>query len=168
MRNAMAIINSHNKKILSKVVENSPKHGCNCRVQETCPLRGECLTPSIVYKAEVSAEDSKSIYIGMSGGQFKTRFNNHKKSFNLKKYHGETELSKHVWSLKESNRAFQISWSIVRRSKISINSSGYCNLCQAEKLAIIDHSGPNLLNKRSEILASCRHQNKVKTKMKER
>ena len=93
----------------------------------------------------------------MSGGPFKERYNNHKKSFNLERHEKETELSKHVWSLKRNARDFSIRWCVLARSNTHRNPSGSCNLCQAEKLAIVDHRSPNLLNKRSELLSQCRH-----------
>ena len=45
--------------------------------------------------------NSTHVYFGASQVEFKTRYNNHTKSFRLKKYAGETELSKFIWGLKE-------------------------------------------------------------------
>ena len=163
MKNMKSIIDSHNTKVLSQKPLPVPNHGCNCRVKTSCPLEGKCLTPAIVYKAEVTSNSVTHSYIGMTSGPFKERYNNHKKSFNLARHEKETELSKHVWSLKRSDREFSIRWSILTRANTYKNSSGFCNLCQAEKLAIVDHSSPNLLNKRSEIVSQCRHQH---TRMK--
>ena len=39
-----------------------------------------------------------------------------------------------------------------------------CNLCLNEKLEILDDQDKNLLNKRSEIIPHCCHQNKFKLK----
>ena len=64
-----------------------------------CPLNGKCLTESIIYKATIATDISSQAYIGLSGGKFKTRYNNHNKSFKHEKYENETELSKTVWSL---------------------------------------------------------------------
>ena len=53
VQNMSSIIKNHNKKIL-----NPPKvftRSCNCRNRETCPLNGLCLTPNVVYAAEVTA-----------------------------------------------------------------------------------------------------------------
>ena len=57
---------------------------------------------------------------------------NHIKSFTHKKYSNETELSKHVWRLKQNNKDFNINWSIVKNS---ISYTGGCkrwNLCLEE------------------------------------
>ena len=66
-----------------------------------CPAEGKCLTKSVVYQAEVTADNNKPVkYIGVTADDFKTRFRNHAKSLANKKYATETELSKHVWELK--------------------------------------------------------------------
>ena len=157
LKNMKSVIQGHNSKVLSRKALPAPNHGCNCRVKDSCPLEGKCLTPATVYKAEVTSNNVTHTYIGMSGGPFKERYNNHKKSFNLERHEKETELSKHVWSLKRNARDFSIRWCVLARSNTHRNSSGSCNLCQAEKLAIVDHRSPNLLNKRSELLSQCRH-----------
>ena len=59
-------------------------------------MNRNCLSSSIVYKAEVTTRDNGEVkeYIGMTANSFKERYNNHKKSFNISKYEKETELSK--------------------------------------------------------------------------
>ena len=93
----------------------------------------------------------------MAGGPFKESYNNHKKSFNLKRHEKETALSRHIWALKQDGAVFSIRWKILAQSNTQKGASGLCNLCQAEKLAIINHNSPYLLNKRSEIISQCRH-----------
>ena len=51
MDNISSIIQSHNKNILSPV--SNTKYGSNCRSKESCPLQNKCLTPKIVYRADV-------------------------------------------------------------------------------------------------------------------
>ena len=58
---------------------------CNCNKKE-CPLPCECLTSAIVYQAEVKTSEETTTYIGITGGTFKQRLNNHKKSLKNKKY----------------------------------------------------------------------------------
>ena len=51
MRNISSIISSHNKVLLS---EKDVVYGCNCRKKNTCPLENKCLTPKVVYRAEIT------------------------------------------------------------------------------------------------------------------
>ena len=102
--NMNKIINTHNKKILNNtcpVNANSPKNKmCNCRKKTDCPLEKQCQKENIIYKAEIYPSDDpeqKKFYIGASGTTFKTRFGNHKKSFNNYIYRHDTALSKYYW-----------------------------------------------------------------------
>ena len=108
--------------------------------------------PSNLWKVLVSTEQETKTYISMTENEFKFRFNNHKMSFKHKKHATKTALSKYIWDLKEKHCAYSINWSIL---KLSCNSgSNNCNLCilNADKLF--------LLNKRSELISKCRHDNK--------
>ncbi|KAJ8040081.1 hypothetical protein HOLleu_14275 [Holothuria leucospilota] len=67
---------------------------CNCRGKDSCPLVGKCLTTALVYKATVSGCGVEpKTYIGISGGPFKQRYYNHRKSFNHQKHAKEEEKS---------------------------------------------------------------------------
>ena len=118
MNNVKNIISKHNTRIIRKSqpqVTNTTS--CNCRNKETCPLQNKCMSKDIVYKATISTcntNDTKH-YIGMTSNTFKERYRNHIKSFNHKKYSNETELSKHVWHLKENNTDYTIKWSIIKK-----------------------------------------------------
>ena len=95
MPNMGAVISSHNK---SNLREPEQTKACNCRIKESCPLRGECQTKEIVYEA--TAESTSKIYIGLSETPFKGRHANHLTSMRHEKYKNSTELAKHVWELK--------------------------------------------------------------------
>ena len=163
MPNMGAIIASHNAKILAGP-EDVPRT-CNCRKPETCPLEGECLKSSIVYKATVSAAGKPDMtYFGLTEGPFKLRYSNHKQSFkpsNEDRRH-ETRLSTYMWELKEANTPGNIKWEVARKSTPYKCGSRYCDLCTSEKLAILLADSSNLLNKRSEIISTCRHRTKFK------
>ena len=75
-----------------------------------------------------------------------------------------TELSKTLWKYKDKGIKPRITWSIV--CKLFAYTSGVkrCNLCLAEKLAILQADQRTLLNKRSEFVSKCRHRNKFKLK----
>jgi hypothetical protein len=126
------------------------------------PLRGECLSKAIVYKATIESNDETKSYIGLSGGEFKDRFRNHTKSFKHEKYEKETELPKYVWKLKRKKTKYTIEWEILKQSNTNKRTSGQCNLCIEEKLAIL--RGSNLLNKKSELVSKCRHYAKTRKK----
>ena len=67
----------------------------------------------------------------------------------------------YIWSLKDSNTSYNIAWSIHKRTKGYNNTSKQCSLCIAEKIAIITHTEKHkLLNKRTELISKCRHENK--------
>ena len=174
MTNMKTFIQNHNKHILlqhdkqdetqNQTTNNRPATSnqtptCNCRVRNECPMAGKCLTKSVVYQADVTTNDdgeTKS-YIGITANQFKERHRNHAKSFAHKKYEKNTELSKHIWSLKENNRQFSIKWSILKHVQAYKPGSNRCGLCLEEKLQIMKRKHDNLLNKRNEFFSKCRH-----------
>ena len=138
-------------------------YGCNCRKKENCPLDNKCLTPNIIYEAQITnnTNDERKKYLGAAETSFKERYSNHTRDFKHKRYMKYTELSKYIWSLKNQDVTHIVKWSIVEKvnSKVSLN---YCKLCLTEKFSIIKSLDDyNLLNKRSELFSKCRHQNKL-------
>ena len=73
----------------------------------------------VVYQATVSTGDEKETYIGLTATQFKARYRNHLMSFRHEKRRNETELSKHLWQLKEANKAFNITWKILAKQNLT-------------------------------------------------
>ena len=100
----------------------------------------------------------------MTSSKFKERYRNHIKSFTHKKYSNETELSKHIWNLKQNKTDFTIKWSIIKKSISYTGGSKRCNLCLEEKLNILKEKDNCLLNKRSEITSACQHKNRFQIK----
>lgn len=99
-------------------------------------------------------------YIG-AAENFKQRYANHLKSFRHEKYKTETELSKYIWSLKANNLNYSIHWKILRKTSGYNKISKSCNLCLSEKLEICKFKDKrSLLNKRTELISKCRHENK--------
>jgi len=133
---------------------------CNCRNGDNCPLRGDCQARNIVYQATVATDKDKETYIGLTENTFKTRFTNHKASFKNPKLEKATELSKHIWKLKREKINYSITWKKIKQSRSYNNMSNSCSLCTWEKLFIIFHQDMASLNKRSEIVATCRHKRK--------
>ena len=66
-----------------------------------------------------------------------------------------------AWQLKDQGKDYDIKWSIVARAAPYRPGSGFCNLCNAEKTEIASHiMDRRSLNKRTELLAKCRHRRK--------
>ena len=158
MPNIDTIIQGANKQKLSKDTrDTNGERICNCR-RAPCPLEGECLKKNVIYQAEVTTENSKETYVGLTSTEFKTRFSNHKCSFNDPNKKLSTELSKHVWDLKDKGEQFQIKWKILCHANPYTSASKRCDLCISEKYMII--CNPNLasLNRRYELVTKCRHE----------
>ena len=88
------------------------------------------------------------------------RYTQHKLSFRSRNYSNSMELSKHIWTLKDNNTNFTINWSILVTAPAYSNKSKPCYLCLTEKLYLIRAKKPSLLNKRTELISKCRHENK--------
>ena len=73
-----------------------------------------------------------------------------------------TALSKYVWDCKDKiKQTPEISWKIVKSAPAYTNTSKRCVLCLEEKMAIITYPDQEkLLNKGSELISKCRHENK--------
>lgn len=158
--NIKKIITKHNNHLLNKKPNQELNRTCNCRSKPDCPLDGKCLTSCIVYKAVIQTQNETLTYFGASEGEFKTRYNNHKKSFKNVRYKTETELSKKIWALKDNSMEYNLSWSIEARAFPYSCGARRCDLCITEKACIIRANANGLLNKRTELLSKCRHRNK--------
>ena len=92
-------------------------------------------------------------YFRLCQGTFKKWYSNHLCSFRHERYRSSTELSKHVWKLKEKGTDFTISWSVYQKAIPYSSGSKRCQLCLAEKLYIISAEPKSLLKKKK----LCRH-----------
>ena len=63
----------------------------NCRSKPNCPLNGECLVQCLVHKTTSKTSNNSFVYYGTSEGHFKTRYNNHTKSFRHREFMNETD-----------------------------------------------------------------------------
>ena len=160
MPNMKQAISTHNKAIIEKTnpTPTAPTN-CNCRKKDTCPLNGECLTPSIIYQATVTRHDSNkdNTYIGLTDNSFKTRYNGHVNSFKHSSKRNSTTLSQHIWSLKDKAIQYSIKWKILAKAKSFSTASKRCNLCIREKYFIICKPNMASLNTRNELASECRH-----------
>ena len=162
MPNMQSILRAHNKAhLVAKPSEEERK--CNCRKKDSCPLQNECLTKSVVYKATVSEQNTtnEKVCFGQTENSFKQWYNAHTQSFRHDKHRTNTELSKFIWNLKDNEKAYEIKWSVAAQARAYSNESKRCNLCLSEKLFIISNaSNPSVLNKRTELISKCRHENR--------
>ena len=119
------------------------------------------LEPNTLYQADNSFEKFETkIYYGISGTKFKTRFLNHKKSFNQEKHKDDTQLSNELWNIKASKEEPVLVWKILGQYQPYNVNTKQCLLCLNERLSIAIYRGNNMLKKRTELISKCRHRNK--------
>ena len=160
-KNMGRIIKTHNKKLTT--TKTTEILDCNCRSKQNCPLNGLCRSSSVIYKCIASVPNKPDkVYIGLTEGEWKKRHSGHKTSFKHKKHSNSTALSTYVWDIKEKQKIDPIlSWSILKSVPAYSNITKRCLLCLHEKLEIISYENTDeLLNKKSELISKCRHQNK--------
>jgi hypothetical protein len=162
MPNFKRKISNHNFKIQKEEEEIQPNHGCNCtRAIGPCPLGGNCLVNSLVYRAEVKdANSNTNTYTGLTSNTFKQRFYGHRHSFKYKNSDQSTTLSSHIWDLKDDDQNYDLKWSIVDRAPDFNPITRKCRLCVKEKYYIIFQPEGASLNHRSELYSTCRHRTK--------
>ena len=156
------LITNHNKNILGKKPSINKSH-CNCRNKEACPLNGQCQIGEVVYESTLSSNQpnyKEKKYFGIAEESFNGRLYNHSLSFRNDLYKNDTELSKELWQIKMKNYTPEITWRIIRKCLPYNYNSRKCDLCLNEKLEIALYKGENLLNKKTELISKCRHQNK--------
>ena len=107
MPNMKAEIHKQNKNTLEKAQQKqTDTQLCNCASKKQCPLNGQCLTESIVYQANITANIpgyKEKVYLGVSETTFKVRYGNHKKSFTKQRHKNDTELSREHWKVKQQH-----------------------------------------------------------------
>ena len=162
MPNFQKKISNHNFQVQKEEEEIQPIQGCNCtRAIGPCPLGGNCLVDSVVYKAEVKDANSNcSTYTGLTSNTFKQRYYGHRHSFKYRNSDHSTTLSSHIWDLRDENENYEIQWSIIDRAPDFNPITRKCRLCIKEKYYIIFQPEGASLNHRSELYSTCRHRTK--------
>ena len=177
MPNIKRIISGHNNRIVNPQSELI-LGGCNCTGGvQSCPLGGNCLTQSLVYKAVVKYQINnwgtgavEKHYVGLTCRTFKFRYGGHSTTINNAAYRNKgTTLSSHIWRLKDRNINFDLKFSMLKLARSYTKEAKVCDLCLTEKTYIMFHNHYlssehtdhfSSLNKRSEILQKCRHRDK--------
>ena len=92
MSNISSIMSGHNKNLLNPT---AIQYGCNYRIREDCPFQNQCLTPNVIYRADVHCKANKDhkFYFRVAKTPFKERFQNHNRDFNHKQYIKSTNTS---------------------------------------------------------------------------
>ena len=152
MQNMSKIYKEHNSKVTSTPCNQLTL--CNCWVKGECAMDGKYQTMDAVYECRVTWSEPQKIYYELPEGNLHSK--------NHKRYSYETTLSSYVWHMKEtSDVTLNLKWSVVRCATPYSNISKKCLLCLYEKLVIITYPRQQgLLNKQSELLCKCRHENK--------
>ena len=157
-RNMKAVIQGHNKKLLSQHRQAETEQYCNCQVskKDFCPLNGKCFPRTdVVYEATTNETPARK-YIG-STKNFKARYGGHKQNFKNWDQRKATALSKHVW---EEGLGIEpnLKWKILTSAPHYKAGGRSCNLCLTEKHLIMRNSrDPAYLNRRAELSGKCRH-----------
>ena len=173
MPNVKNIVQSHNKMVNNEFLKQSQTEVkqtndplCNCRNRAKCPLNNECCKNKgpVVYKAVLKGRNGEEYtYIG-SSVEFKDRYNNHKQTFRDEKLRYSTTLANFVWQ-EELGQEPEITWSILRKTKVYTKGGKYCDLCLSEKLLISKEQKErpwHCLNKRSDFTNKCVHKSMCK------
>ena len=87
---------------------------------------------------------------------FKSHFSQHKSTF-TNRPKALTTLLSYIWKLKDANIPFEVKCSIVKKGHAFSSGSKACDLFLTEKLMIFTENQQSMLNKRDELLESCRH-----------
>ena len=152
MKSVKAIISNHNRSVMQKPAQPKTPN-CNCHVKANCPMAGNCLDESIVYQATVTTDSTTETYVGHCDTTFKARCSNHLSSFKHSKHRNSTELSKHVWNVKDQNTRYCITWRRIKQSTAYSNITKKCNLCLWEKfLLYANRTWPHSINATSSFL----------------
>ena len=98
-------------------------------------------------------EDEPERYVGGTVN-WKERYHQHNRSFRIRDPDIQTTLSNYIWSLKDENTNFTVTWQILEKSKAFNPITMQCLLCLSEVVKILN---PNLasLNSRSETYGFC-------------
>ena len=135
-------------------------------MREDCTLQIQCLTPNVIYKADIHCDTNSyyKFYFRVAQIPFKDRFRNYNWYFNHKQYIKISELFKYIWLLKDAGIPYTISWLIILKVKGSTKIN-YCQLRFTEKNHLIEYFNDIwLLNKKSEFINAYRHQRKLLVK----
>ena len=155
--------NSINRKLIENSLNKAVFDASKNEYEEVLLKSG--YKSNLEFQKEISSEKknkSRSRNIIWFNPPFNPPFYNHKKSIKSKTYRNDTTLSSYLWDLREKHSIFpMLTWSVVKPVPRYSNISKRCFSCLSEKVLIATYENPEeLLHKRSELIAKCRHDNK--------
>ena len=158
------IIKRHKKKRLFR-----KKHKTLSSVTvELRQINGDCRNESLIYKCTATTCNLKKVYLGLNDEEFqKQRYYDRVKSFKNDIYANSTTILIYLWQIKKKGKKITpiLTWEVLQTAKAYSNITRRCSLCLHEKLAIITYLYPDeLLNRRSELVTKCRHENNFQLK----
>jgi nitrate reductase alpha subunit len=92
----------------------------------------------------MEANNQVETYVGLTAGELKMRYQQHKLDFNNIADNSATTLSSHIWNLKDQNTPYKIRFEIVGRAAPYSAVTGRCNLCTSENMKFIHPRESNL------------------------
>ena len=153
-----AVFDAHNKKLLKQHTQKESRKSCSCQKKPECPLKGECLQENVVYQATVNNGNEQRKYVG-STVLFKTRYYAHSRSFVKEDKRHDTTLSEYIWDRGLGPQP-NVKWEILSSAPAYNKGQKDCQLCLEEKYYILlAQKDRASLNKRTEMMAKCRHKN---------
>ena len=84
----------------------------------------KCSLPRHSHNKKTSSES----FVGLATN-FKERYRNHTASFRHLSKRNATELTKHIWTLKDNKKLFTIKPRVIKQCRPYNNISNKCNLC---------------------------------------
>ena len=72
-------------------------------------------------------------------------------------------MAAHVWNKKDSGvNVSSMKWEVLKKCQKYVPGQKKCDVCISEKLAIMKGKDLNTLNRRTELMAACRHKTRFK------
>lgn len=134
-----------------------PVRNCNCRSPKACPLKGSCLTSSVVYRATVKMENViVKFYIGSSVA-FKSRYRTHMSTFYNAKCSNSTTLASYIHKLKQEKMTYSVEWGLMTRRPGFIMNTRSRRLYIFDSLMIFKYFNARILNTFTEAIHFCCH-----------
>ena len=158
MPNIAAAISRHSKRILKPALAEDQSKSI-CGLGPDCPVDEICSKNWVVYSARVIPSNGGKVetYTGLTNRPFKTRWKEHLNDFENPNCRTKSNLSKHIWDLKDKGRGYEVEWSIIDKTPPFDISTKKCLLCLKEKHHIMYDRPRSSLNTRSEVFNTCRH-----------
>ena len=119
----------------------------------------QCKEKWVVYSAQVTESSSgqSETYTVLTSRTFMTRMKEHLRDFENHDSRTSSNLSGHIWNLKDQGLSYSLKWSIIDRAPPYNTTTKKCMLCLKEKHHMMYDSEHSSLNTRSEVFNTCRH-----------